>query len=174
AGAKPEVYSLGHRNPLGLFIHPETGVLWASEQGPQGGDEVNVIQAGSNYGWPLVTYGREYSGLPAADQPWRGDLAAPEIFWVPSIATTGGTFYTGTQFPAWQGNLFVGGLIEGRIPQTGQVQRIVFNDNGEIRRESLLGEFRQRIRDIRQGPDGFLYVLTDEPEGVIVRLTPAP
>lgn len=173
-GVRPEIYSYGHRNPLGLFIHPTTGVLWASEQGPQGGDEVNIILPGRNYGWPIVTYGRDYSGLPAADQPWRGDLEPPEIFWVPSIATTGGTFYTGDGFPAWRGNLFVGGMTEARIAQTGQVQRIVFNENGEIRREAFFREFRQRIRDIRQGPDGLLYVLTDEEDGLILRMEPAP
>lgn len=171
-GAKPEIYSWGHRNPLGLFVHPVTGALWASEQGPQGGDEVNIIRSGRNYGWPIVTYGRDYDGRPVGDQPWREDMEAPEIFWVPSIATTGGTFYTGNQFPAWQGNLFVGGMTEARIAQTGQVERIVFNDNGEIRRESLLREFRKRIRDIRQGLDGLLYVLTDEPEGMILRIAP--
>jgi aldose sugar dehydrogenase len=173
-GARPEIYSYGHRNPLGLFIHPTTGTLWASEQGPQGGDEVNIIRPGRNYGWPLVTYGRDYDGLPVSDQPWRGDLEPPEIFWVPSIATTGGTFYTGDMFPAWQGDLFVGGMTEARIPQTGQIQRIVFNENGEIRREAFLREFRQRIRDIRQSPDGLLYVLTDEDDGLILRMEPAP
>lgn len=173
AGARPEIYSYGHRNQLGLGINPATGELWAGEQGPQGGDEVNVIRPGQNYGWPIVTYGRNYDGTPASDRPWHEDFVAPEIFWVPSIALSGMVFYTGDMFPAWQGNLFVGGMVEGRIAQTGQIQRIVFNDNGEVRREAMLRELRQRIRDVRQGPDGALYALTEETDGALLRIEPA-
>ena len=172
--ARPEIYSSGHRNQLGLALHPTTGALWASEQGPQGGDEVNVIVPAGNYGWPTVTYGRNYDGTKASPQPWSSDLVAPELFWVPAIALSGMTFYTGDAFPAWRNNLFVGGLAEGRIPQTGQIQRIVFNENGEIRRESLFRELRQRIRDVREGPDGLLYVLTDQADGALLRIEPAP
>src|SRR5690606_6543018 len=170
--ARPEIYSSGHRNQLGLALHPTTGALWASEQGPQGGDEVNVIVPAGNYGWPTVTYGRNYDGTKASPQPWSSDLVAPELFWVPAIALSGMTFYTGDAFPAWRNNLFVGGLAEGRIPQTGQIQRIVFNENGEIRRESLFRELRQRIRDVREGPDGLLYVLTDQADGALLRIEP--
>jgi len=174
AGFRPEIYSLGHRNQLGLALHPVTGALWASEQGPQGGDEVNIIEPGGNYGWPLVTYGRNYDGTAAAEQPWRAEFIAPELFWVPSIALSGMTFYTGDAFPAWQGNLFVGGLLEGRVAGTGHIERVVFNENGEVRRESLLRELHQRIRDVRQGPDGYLYALTEEADGALLRIEPAP
>ena len=168
-----EIYSYGHRNQLGLAIHPDTGALYAGEQGPQGGDEVNIIRPGENYGWPVVTYGRNYDGTAAAKQPWSPEFASPELFWVPSIALSGMSFYTGNAFPAWQGNLFVGGMVEGRIPQTGQLQRIVFNENGEIRREAMLRELRQRIRDVREGPDGLLYVLTEEADGALLKIEPA-
>ena len=172
--ARPEIYSLGHRNQLGLALHPSTRELWASEQGPQGGDEVNIIEPGGNYGWPNVTFGRNYDGTKASPRPWSGEFIEPELFWVPSIALSGMTFYTGDAFPAWRGNLFVGGMVEGRIPQTGQIQRIVFNENGELRREALLRDLRQRIRDVRQGPDGLLYVLTDQADGALLRIEPAP
>lgn len=172
--ARPEIYSLGHRNQLGLALHPSTGRLWASEQGPQGGDEVNVIEPGGNYGWPHVTFGRNYDGTKVSPQPWSSEFLGPELFWVPSIATSGMTFYTGDAFPAWRGNLFVGGMVEARIPQTGQIQRIVLNENGEIRREALLRDLRQRIRDVRQGPDGLLYVLTDQADGALLKIEPAP
>ena len=173
-GYKPEIYSMGHRNQIGLAVHPVTGMLWATEQGPQGGDEANLLLPGRNYGWPVVTYGRNYDGTPAAEQPWQAGFEQPQIFWVPSIATSGMAFYTGDRFPAWQGNLFVGGMVEARLPGTGQLQRIVFNDNGEIRRESMLRDLKQRIRDVRQGPDGLLYILTDEDDGAILKIEPAP
>jgi len=173
-GFHPELYTIGHRNMVGMTIHPETGVVWQNENGPLGGDEVNILEAGANYGWPLVTYGRDYSGAPVSDQRTMAGMEDPVLFWVPSIAISGMTFYTGDRFPAWQNNLFVGGMMFGRIAQTGQMQRIVFNDNGEeIRREALFIEQRQRIRDVEQGPDGFLYVLTDEQDGALLRLEPA-
>ncbi|HEX4999570.1 MAG TPA: PQQ-dependent sugar dehydrogenase [Terriglobia bacterium] len=171
-GFKPEIYSLGHRNQLGLAFHPTTGALWETEQGPQGGDEINVILRGRNYGWPIVSYGHNYDGKPWP-AVWRADLEAPFLFWVPSIATSGMAFYTGDAFPAWKDNLFVGGMVEARIPGTGQLQRIVLNGDGELRRESLLRDLRQRIRDVRQGPDGLLYLLTDEDAGVILKIEPA-
>ena len=174
AGYVPEIYSLGHRNQLGLVFHPETGALWASENAPQGGDEVNVIESGRNYGWPIASDSREYSGLRVSDTPWLEAFERPEIVWWPSIAPSGLTFYSGDHFPAWRGNLFVGSMTVGRIQRTGNLQRVVFNRRGEeIRRESLLTEIRQRIRDVRQGPDGFLYVLTDEDDAALLRIEPA-
>ena len=170
----PEIYSMGHRNQLGLALHPETGDLWATENGPQGGDEVNIIQPGENYGWPLASYGREYSGVPVSETPWLPEFQGPEIIWWPSIAPSGLTFYTGEQFPAWQGNLFVGSMRVGRMQHTGHFERIVFNRQGqEIRREWLLSELKQRIRDVRQGPDGYLYVLTEKDDAVLLRIAPA-
>ena len=173
AGRAPEIYSYGHRTVLGLTFHPETGALWETENGPQGGDEVNIIGPGKNYGWPLVTYGIEYNGTRAAAAPWREDLVPPKLFWVPSIAASGITFYSGARIPAWRGNLFVGGMTVGRIPGTGRLERIVFADNGgELRRESLFGDLKQRIRDVREGPDGLLYMLTAENDGALLVIEP--
>jgi glucose/arabinose dehydrogenase len=170
-GAKPEIYSLGHRTVLGLTFKPGTNELWETENGPQGGDEVNVIKAGKNYGWPLVTYGRDYDGkrLPG---PSRDAFEAPELFWVPSVTASGILFYSGDKIPAWKGNLFLGSMTVGRLPGTGNLQRIVFNENGEQRRESLLTDLHQRIRDVRQGPDGLLYLLTDENDGAVLKIEP--
>jgi glucose/arabinose dehydrogenase len=149
-------------------------MLWETENGPQGGDEVNIIEPGRNYGWPLVTYGRNYDGTRAAVGVERDDLVAPELFWVPSIAASGLSFYSGRRIPEWTGNLFVGAMTVGRIPRTGRLERIVFADNGgELRRESLFGELRQRIRDVREGPDGLLYLLTDEQDGMLLVIEPA-
>jgi glucose/arabinose dehydrogenase len=174
AGYKPEIFSLGHRNSLGLTLNPMTGDIWESEQGPQGGDEVNIILPGRNYGWPIVSFGRWYEGPRVSDNPYRDGMELPLVYWVPSIATSGMTFYTGDKFPQWKGNLFVGGLQQGRIPLTGQIQRIVFNARWEeIEREPMLNSLKQRIREIRERPDGFLYVLTDEDAGVLLRIEPA-
>ena len=170
----PEIYSMGHRNQLGLSFHPETGDLWVTENGPQGGDEANIIKRGANYGWPIASYSREYSGVPVSQTPWLAEFESPELLWWPSIAPSGLTFYTGAEFPEWQGNLFVGSMMEGRMRHTGHVERVVFNPQGqEIGRESLLGEFKQRIREVTQGPDGFLYVLTEEDDAVLLRIEPA-
>ena len=170
----PEIYSMGHRNQLGLAFHPETGDLWATENGPQGGDEANVIRPGANYGWPLASYSREYSGVRVTETPWRSDFEDADVLWWPSIGPSGLTFYTGQHFPAWHNNLFVGSMMEGRMPRTGHIERIVFNRRGEeIRREGILTELKQRIRDVRQGPDGYLYVLTDEDDAVLLRIQPA-
>jgi aldose sugar dehydrogenase len=171
-GYQPEIYSLGHRNQLGLTIHPDTGAVWANENGPNGGDEINVILPGRNYGWPLVSFGRDYSG-PRQGVFSQEGFEPPIVFWVPSIAPSGMTFYTGDRFPSWRGNVFVGAMKTGEIVGTGHIERIVFNRNGdEIRRESMLGELRQRVRDIRQAPDGLLYVLTDEDPGALLRIEP--
>lgn len=174
ADYRPEIYSLGHRNQLGLAVHPGTGALWNNEQGPNGGDEINIIRPGRNYGWPQVSLGRDYPG------PWQGQWTAsgvepPIVFWSPAIAVTGMAFYTADVFPEWRGNVFVGALRFGEIPGTGHLHRVVFNADGEeIRREMLLTELRQRIRDVRQGPDGLLYVLTDENPGALLVIEPAP
>ncbi|MFT4671209.1 MAG: glucose/arabinose dehydrogenase [Pseudohongiellaceae bacterium] len=170
----PEVYSLGHRNQLGLALHPTTGDLWASENGPQGGDEANIIQPGGNYGWPTVSFSRQYRGDWVSPTPWLAEFESPAVMWWPSIAPAGITFYSGEHFPKWQGNLFVASLLEGRIPHTGHLERIVFNSRGEeIRREGLLRNLRHRVRDVQQGSDGYLYVLTDEVDGMLLRLEPA-
>ena len=173
-GYLPEIFSMGHRNQLSLTFHPETGDLWATENGPQGGDEANIIKSGANYGWPIASYSRQYSGQPATETPWLQGFVGPEIVWWPSVAPSGMTFYTGEHFPAWQGDLFVGSMRVGRMQSTGHLERIVFNRQGqEIRREALLTELKQRIRDVRQGPDGYLYVLTEEDNAVLLRIEPA-
>ena len=172
-GYRPEIYSIGHRTVLGLALHPTTGALWETENGPQGGDEVNIIRPGKNYGWPLVTYGHDYDGTPLNEREPRPDMVLPTVFWVPSITTSGIAFYTSDRLPAWKNNLFVGSMNVGRIAGTGHLERIVFNDKGEQRREWLLTDLKQRIRDVRQGPDGLLYVVTDEEGGAILRIEPA-
>ena len=167
AGFRAEIFSYGHRNPQGLAFHPETGQLWETEHGPQGGDELNLIQAGRNYGWPLVTFGREYSGDLITHETWRQGLEPPVTIWVPSIALSGMAFYTGDRLPGWRGDLFAGGLAGL------QLHRVVFAPGGPRGRESLLTELRLRIRDVRQGPDGNLYVATDaNPDGAILRVEP--
>ena len=174
AGYKPEIYSLGHRNVLGLFVHPETGELWENENGPLGGDEVNIIRAGRNYGWPLVTYGRQYSGPRVSDKTQAEGMEDPLVFWVPSIAPSGLNIYSGSQFPNWKGNIFVGSLRVGEITGTGHLQRLVVTNRGEaLRREVLLQDLKQRVRDVRQSPDGFLYILTEEDNAALIRLEPA-
>jgi glucose/arabinose dehydrogenase len=173
AGAKPEIFSLGHRTPLAMALNPETGEIWAGEQGPNGGDELNVIRAGRNYGWPIVTQGRNYMG-PALTTTMIEGMEPPAVVWIPSIAVSGMMFYTGDVFGSWKRNVFVGGLRQGETPRTGQLQRIVFNENWqELRREALLRDLHQRIRDVRQGPDGLIYVLTDEDNAALLRLEPA-
>jgi glucose/arabinose dehydrogenase len=174
SGHKPGIYTSGHRNGHALAVNPETGDLWETEQGPNGGDEINILRAGRNYGWPTVSYGHQYFGPTISKRPWRKGTEPPTLFWMPSIGVTGMTFYTGDRFPAWRRNIFVGGLREGEVPRTGQLQRIVFNEHWqEIRRESLLRALHQRIRDVRQGPDGLLYVLTAENHGALLRIEPA-
>ena len=173
-GYRPEIFTLGHRNTLGLIAHPATGQMWQHENGPNGGDELNILLPGRDYGWPQVSYGRDYSGKRISQHPTREGTESPLVVWVPAISVAGLTVYTGDRFPAWKGNVFVGGLTEGRIPGTGHLQRVVFNANmEEIRRESMLRDLRQRIREVRQGPDGLLYALTDEDAGVLLRIEPA-
>lgn len=173
AGAKPEIFTLGHRNTLGLALHPGTGEIWQNENGPNGGDEINVLKAGANYGWPVVSLGRTYPGPWQSQAPTHVGFESPVVYWTPAIAVSGMTFYTGDKFPKWKGDVFVGSLRTGEIPGTGHVDRILFNTKmEELRRESLLTDLHQRIRDIRQGPDGLLYVLTDEKEGAVLKIEP--
>jgi glucose/arabinose dehydrogenase len=174
AGARPEVFSIGHRDQLGLTVHPNGAVL-AAEHGPNGGDEVNLILAGRNYGWPTFSFGRNYDGPRISALPVVEGIEQPLVLWVPSIAPTGLTFYSGEGIPAWSGNLFVGSARRGEIPRTGGLERVVLNENlEELRRESLLTELHQRIRDVREGPDGLLYAITDEDDGALLRISPAP
>ena len=172
---KPEVFTLGHRNSLGLARHPGTGAIWQHENGPNGGDEINVLRPGGNYGWPIVSLGRTYQGpWQAGNGPTHQNFEPPIVYWMPAIALSGMEFYTGDALPKWKGDVFVGGLRYGEIFGTGQLQRILFNqDMEELRREVLLAELHQRIRDVRQGPDGYLYVITDEQAGAVLRIEPA-
>lgn len=166
-GALPEIWSIGHRNLQGAALHPQTGVLWTHEHGPQGGDEVNVDKPGRNYGWPVVTYGREYgSGARIGEGTERADIEPPVHYWVPSIAPSGMAFYTGDAFPKWKGSLFVGAL-RGQL-----LARLELDGDKVVREERLLTELGVRIRDVRQGPDGRLYLL-DESQGRVLRLDPA-
>lgn len=172
--ARKEIYSIGHRDHSGITLHEDTGSVITSEYGPQGGDEINRILPGRNYGWPDYSFGRDYDGTPLWKAPVGADAEPPIVVWLPSAAPSGITFYTADRLPAWRGNLFVAISRRGQIDRTGGLDRIVFNDRlEELRRESLLGDLHQRIRDVRQGPDGLLYVLTDEEDGVLMRISPA-
>jgi len=173
-GYLPEIYSLGHRSPQGLALNPETGAIWENEHGPLGGDEINIILPGRNYGWPLVTFGTDYDGKKISDLTWRADLEAPLMYWVPSIAISGMAFYMGDKFPNWKGNAFVGSMFEGRTRATGHLRRLTFEQGRPIQREPILTELHQRIRDVRSGPDGLIYLLTDENPGAVLKIEPAP
>ncbi|MEN9203289.1 MAG: PQQ-dependent sugar dehydrogenase [Thermostichus sp. DG_1_6_bins_120] len=167
AGALPEIYTYGNRNIQGLARHPETGVIWSHEHGPQGGDEINLIAPGVNYGWPLITHGREYTGEPVGQgRSEAPGLASPLLHWTPSIAPSGMAFYTGEAFPEWQGNLFVGALAGQHLA------RLQLQGDRAVAEERLLEGAVGRIRDVRQGPDGLLYLLTDAPNGSLLRLEP--
>ncbi|MFT0798261.1 PQQ-dependent sugar dehydrogenase [Synechococcus sp. R5-12] len=169
AGALPETFTYGHRNIQGMARHPETGAIWSHEHGPQGGDEINILAPGVNYGWPLITYGREYTGEPVGQGLAAAPgLASPLLHWTPSIAPSGMTFYTGEAFPEWRGNLFVGALAGQHLA------RLVLDGERVVAEERLLEGAVGRIRDVRQGPDGLLYLLTDAPSGSLLRLEPAP
>ena len=172
-GYRPEIYTLGHRNSIGLAVHPSTGQVWQNENGPNGGDEINILRPGGNYGWPLISLGRTYPGRWQSEAFSQSGFEQPAVFWMPSIAISGMAFYTGDRLPRWTGDVFVGGMRTGEIPGTGHLERILFNESmEELRRESLLVDLRQRIRDVRQGPDGLLYLLTDEDDGVVLRIEP--
>jgi glucose/arabinose dehydrogenase len=182
AGAKPEIYTYGHRNAQGLAWYPETGELWATEVGPMGGDELNRLLPGRNYGWPLVSLGKIYTGNLASEQSWfRPGMEMPEMFWVPAISPSSLMIYSGDRFPLWRGHYFIGAL-SGQ-----QLQRVAFNQPPPQpeRRESLLGALDARVRDVRQGPDGYLYLAVERdqqsgpgsarltPNGSILRIEPA-
>jgi glucose/arabinose dehydrogenase len=167
-GARPEIWSYGHRNVQGAALHPVTGELWTHEHGPKGGDELNRDLPGRNYGWPLVSYGVEYSGKTISESPTAPGIEPPVHFWVPSIATSGMLFYTGDAFPHWRGNVFVGGL------RSKLVARLELDGDKVVHEERLLsGVVRDRVRDLEQGPDGLIYLLTDEQNGRVLRIEPA-
>jgi len=173
-GARPEIFTYGHRNGYGLAFHPETGELWQAEIGPMGGDEINILVAGHNYGWPLVSTGRNYTGTEVSDQPWsRPGMDNPRMFWVPSISPSSLIFYTGDRFQAWKGSMFVGAL-NGKA-----LVRVSFKQKGQAeRREVLLAPLGVRVRDVQQGPDGNLYVCTEreshgpQADGAVLRIEP--
>ncbi len=173
ADARPEIFTMGHRTFLRMAKHPLTGAVWQIENGPNGGDEVNILTPGTNYGWPLVSLGRTYAG------PWQGPFSKegfrdPIVYWTPAIAVSSIAFYTGDKLPKWKGDVFVTGMRYGEIPGTGQLSRILINKNlEELRREPLLTDLRRRLRDVKQGRDGLLYLLTDEAEGVMLRIEPS-
>jgi len=170
-GYRPEIYSLGHRDHLGLVVHP-SGTIFNAEHGPNGGDEVNLIKPGANYGWPVISFGRNYDG--SRIPPFKEGMEIPQIVWVPSIGPSGIMFYTGDKFPAWKNNLFVGSARYGEIRGFGHLERVVLNDKFEdIRRERLLDDLHQRFRDVRQGPDGNIYALTDQEVGALLKIEPA-
>jgi aldose sugar dehydrogenase len=164
-GALPEVWSFGHRNLQGAALHPETGELWTHEHGPRGGDEINIARAGRNYGWPVITYGREYSGPAIGEGPAKEGMEQPVHYWVPSIAPSGMAFHDGRGFPAWKGQLFVGALA------AAQLVRLEVQPDGKVRREERIA-IGKRVRDVREGPDGALYLVTDEDAGEILRVAP--
>jgi len=167
-GWKPEKYTLGNRNMQGAALHPQTGQLWTHEHGPQGGDEINVIRAGVNYGWPVITYGANYgTGTKIGEGMAKPGMAQPLYYWVPSIAPSGMAFYNGDKFPRWRGDLFVGALKDQMLV------RLKLDGEKVVREERLLKGRLGRIRDVRAGPDGFIYLLTDEQNGVLARLEPA-
>jgi glucose/arabinose dehydrogenase len=166
-GWLPEIWSTGHRNVQGAALHPETGVLWTAEHGARGGDEINQPKAGRNYGWPVISYGREYSMLPIGEGQAKDGMEQPVHYWDPSIAPSGMGFYTGVKIPGWTGNLFVGSLVQRHVA------RLTLAD-GKVVAEERLFDGYARFRDVRQGPDGYLYLLTDEaaPNGQLLRVVP--
>ena len=168
-GGAPEVYSFGHRNAQGLAVHPATGRLWLHEHGPQGGDEINVVDAGANYGWPVITYGREYrSGARIGVGTAAPGMAQPVLHWTPSIAPSGMTFYDGDRFPGWRGDLFAGALAGQHL------RRVQLDGERAVAEEVLLHRRVGRVRDVKQGPEGMLWLLEDARNGSIYRLEPVP
>ncbi|NIA67399.1 PQQ-dependent sugar dehydrogenase [Pelagibius litoralis] len=167
ADALPEIFSYGHRNVQGMTLHPESGQLWAHEHGPRGGDELNLLKAAANYGWPVITHGIDYSGAIISDKTEAEGMEQPVVYWDPSIAPSGMAFYDGEMFPQWQGDLFVGALAHLHL------RRLEMEGDKVVGQESLLVDLGERIRDVRSGPDGYLYVLTDSSDGMLIRLEPA-
>ncbi len=167
AGFKPEKFDLGHRNQQGAALHPKTGLLWTHEHGPQGGDEVNVIRPGLNHGWPVITYGANYvTGTKIGEGTQKEGMTQPLYYWVPSIAPSGMAFYEGDRFPRWKGDLFVGALKDRMLV------RLRLDGEKVVKEERMLQGVLGRIRDVRVGPDGFIYLLTDESPGVLARIEP--
>jgi glucose/arabinose dehydrogenase len=168
ADALPEIWSYGHRNVQGAALDPATGQLWTAEHGARGGDEINRPEAGRNYGWPVITYGVDYSGARIGEGTAKPGMEQPIHYWDPSIAPSGMTFYTGDAFPEWRGDLFVGSL------KFGYLARLDIEDGRIVGEEKLLEDLDERVRDVRQGPDGNLYLLIDEDDSRILKLAPAP
>ena len=167
ADARPELYSFGHRNPQGMAREAATGRIYAIEHGPKGGDELNLIEPGVNYGWPVITHGKSYMGFKIGEGTHKEGMAQPVHYWVPSISPSGLTIYDGDRFPAWQGSFFAGAL-SGEL-----LVRLEVADGKAVVEERMLEDLEERIRDVRQGPDGLIYLLTDHPEGMLLRLEPA-
>ena len=163
---RPEIFSFGHRNPQGMALHPQTGAVWIHEHGPRGGDEINILKKGANYGWPAVTFGISYTYMEISDKTSAPGMQDPILQWTPSIAPSGMAFYTGDKFPQWRGDLFVGALAHKHL------RRLELDGNTITDQEELLKERGERIRDVRMGPDGYLYLLTDESNGSLLRLEP--
>ena len=164
---------MGHRNLMSFAMNPETHELWASEMGPNGGDEINIIRAGENYGWPVVSDGRWYTGDFVSESPYQAGMTKPYIVFVPSPSLSGMMFYTGNAFPGWRGSLFVGSLRWGESPNSGSLIRIGFNAQWqELHREMLLSDLHQRIRDIAQDKDGIIYLVTGENPATLLRMEP--
>jgi glucose/arabinose dehydrogenase len=166
SSVRPEIYTYGNRNPQGLALHPYTDQIWEAEHGPKGGDEINLLLPGSNYGWPVISYGRSYAGGKIGEGTSKAGMAQPLRYWVPSISPSGMTFYAGKQFPLWHGNLFLGAL-SGRA-----LVRLEIDGTEIVHEERLLEGLGERIRDVRQGPKGHLYLLTDASNGALLRLDP--
>jgi len=172
-GARPEIFSLGHRDQFGIAPHPTTGQMFHVELGPYGGDKVNILKPGGDYGWPDYGYGRNNDSSPMGN-PTTPGIEPALLVWIPGITPSGLLFYTADKFPAWTGNLMVGSIVRGRVNGASGVERVVFNEKmWETRRETFLQELKQRIRDIRQGPDGLIYLLTEEVDGAVLKLEPA-
>lgn len=167
ADARPEIWSYGHRNVQAATLHPETGQLWTVEHGAAGGDELNHPEAGKNYGWPVITYGRDYNGSKIGEGAVKDGMEQPVYYWDPVIAPSGMVVYTGAAFPSWKGNILVGGMASNALV------RLVMEHGTVAREERYLGELHERIRDVQQGPDGLLYVITDSEQGRVLRLRPS-
>ncbi|PWW82741.1 glucose dehydrogenase [Prosthecochloris marina] len=165
-GYQPQLYTYGNRNVQGIALHPETGKIWFHEHGPKGGDELNILKSGANYGWPAITYGLDYSGAIISEKTALPGMEQPSAYWVPSIAPSGMTIYDGNAFPDWKGNIFIGALVQRHL------RRVILQGEQIIDQEILLKDLKERIRDVRTGPDGYLYLLTDSRNGKLLRLEP--
>jgi glucose/arabinose dehydrogenase len=167
SGTRPEIWSYGHRNVQSAALHPETGQLWTVEHGARGGDELNHPEAGKNYGWPVITYGVDYSGAKIGEGTTKSGMEQPVYYWDPVIAPSGMVFYTANALPDWKGSILVGSLVPGLLV------KLTLKDGAVTREERYLGDFGERIRDVRQGPDGLIYLVTDSPNGRVLRIRPA-